>query len=184
MPKSYPTYSNLSDYFAQVGIALPSQAFCEDLLEGIQEEVEDYLGYNFFNTAAASTTQYYNYPSNTGILQSREIYNSVSSVTLNGTAQVLNTDYWFNDQRQFTFNLGSGYFPEPNSLTITGVVGFTTNIPTHVWRGILDYASYKIVFNNPSRVFTKLVQGDVDLSFGDPINTPDKFWEIIEGYRY
>lgn len=185
MPKTaYPTYADLSVYFANVGVALPDQSFCDDLLEAIKEEVTDVLGYTLFNTTAASTTQKYNYPSNTGILWTRELYNSVSNVSLNGVAQVQSTDYWFDDSRQFTFNIGSGYFPLPEAVSVTGVVGFTTNIPTMLWRGVLDYASWKVIYMNPQRVFKQLKQGDVDMTFDKPMDVPRQFWDLIEGYRY
>ena len=183
MKTQLPQYADIALYFQEsvVGVELPSVGFVNDLIDSIKDEANDYMGYSLFNTSIS--TSYYNYPSSTGILFI-PYYDSINQITLSTNVLAQNTDYWMINPRNIQFNLGGFYWPNTNAVMISGVIGFNTSIPTQIWRGFIDYASYKVIFANASRTYVSLKQADVEMKMDKPIDYEKKWFDLLDGWRY
>ena len=116
-------------------------------------EWERRTGWTPFLADAAASTWYWDYTDPYGELSFDGGFVSVSSVTINGTAQTLNTQYVLeprnagNIGRPYThLNMRYGYstmtYPSTaNAIAVTGRRGFCTTLPADVWQTLQDAAA-------------------------------------------
>lgn len=102
-------------------------------------------------------TRYYNPPSNNkGILFVKDDILSITSMTCYGVAFIENTDFWLQPYNAGLLNdpykrieFSRRFFPttsnaDHRALIITGVFGFSQQIPAQVWHGVLCRAAWNM----------------------------------------
>lgn len=179
MAKStWPTYSDVSTYFSEVGINLPSSGSVTDYVSEVVGLWNSAVGFTFLSDGSSGVT-YYDSPQ-LGTLQI-PYHSSISNVSVNGTNLTLNTDYWIRNSREIIFN--SHYSWKPNAVAVTGVLGYTT-IPVEVWKAVMSLVAWKVIYANPQRNFQKLKQKFTEITFNDPKGSDDDFYRLAKSYRY
>lgn len=170
---SFPTYSDLQAYAPEIGVALPSQNFCQLLINATINETNDLVGFQFLNTDDTIATLTYEFPSASGILHLPPIQ-SITSVELEGQA----IEYEQVDDRTIKFTTRCF-----GLLSITGIFGYE-EIPDEVFYLFQNYVCYKIIFGNPQRTYRRLDQADVKIEMVEPIDVPGQYKEAMERYRW
>lgn len=173
MATTYPTYSDVVTYAGQIGIDVPSQVHTENIIDDIINQLEDGVGFVF---EADSTDQNYDfYLQNTNYLL---IPPFVSITSISANSNVLDSNSYTIMDREIYFD----YYIN-GKITITGKRGYT-NIPSKVWRGIIDMVIYRILVDNPAKTYSKLKQLDVEITLNQYRDVPTQFEDLCYTLRY
>lgn len=150
---AYPTEAEISAHIVAMGGTAPTGAALTNLRAGVIGWWEDETRFHPFLIPAATPDSSKTFegadllPSGYGFLNFRCGFYSVTSVTVNGTAQVVNTDYWL--MRDHPDDSPAGpvtwlKWPSSvyacNALIVTGQKGYGPILPDRAYLAILDAA--------------------------------------------
>lgn len=136
----YPDGSQLAAYLVDAGVlaSVPGDVSdYDDVMVGVSEDWCKDTGWEPF--LGEAETRYYD-PNGLRTLDPGAGILSLSALTIGGTAQVLNTDYFLTPYNGFPKTLVSFSFPlsgEPRSVVLTGTFGYANEVPDGVVRALL-----------------------------------------------
>ena len=174
---SWPTYANVVTYFSDAGINPPASGLVTDLVDETVEQWDQAVGYTFYSDGASGTT-YYDAPQFDKLVI--PYHSSITQVSVDGTVLTANTDYWVKSNTVIEFNTYISC--SPKGIAVTGVKGYS-EIPTVVWRTVMDYVAYKVCYLNPQNVYKMLKQEEVELTFGKGRDVEEEFYKLAKRYR-
>lgn len=130
-----------------------AQEQAEIAVASVVAEFERRTGWKPFLAEAVDSARYFDYTDQYGELQLNGGYVSITSVTVSGTLQTVNTNYTLEPRNavsdgypytHINFPYGgwrTGYPTTPNSIVIVGKRGFATELPADVWQSVQEAAA-------------------------------------------
>jgi hypothetical protein len=194
MPKSaWPTAAELTSAIEARGGSVPAGIDLDDEVLSAVAEWEALTGYSPFKQESADSTRNYDSPIWTGtpnVLAFGCGYTTVTSVTVDGTALVLATDYWLephdapSDLKPWTrIRFASCWDVDPQKVVVIGKRGYASSIPDLAWYAVLDLANMSVLDSTVGGPLEKLKQGTVEFTFSAQVQKRmDRALNAFKGY--
>lgn len=145
---AWPDTTELTNALTGLGVtSIPTGVTLQDELDAAVEMLEELSGQSPF-LVQDDDADYLIDPSRRTFLDLRGRWVSIESVSIDGTAQTANEDYWakpyggpYTSLEFLAAVVSSG---EPQSVTVNGKRGYAATIPLRAWNAVLDYAAGKV----------------------------------------
>jgi hypothetical protein len=204
MPSTHPTATDLQALYASTGLvpnpavapfsSIAWAAYVATAIAAFAEATGRTFG---VGTAAPSVARTFDPPRNSrALLQLGAEALSIASVTVSGAVQVLNTDYYLGppnadaEGKPWSWIEFASPFSNPltvaarKSVVVTGVWGYSVNVPDDVWDAELKYAGWlaaPLVALKISKGLSMLRGGDEERRFSQgrdagPLATEAGMW--------
>lgn len=173
---SYWTSAEIKTYIESDTFTLSAsdEAILDDIRDGVISEFETRTGWNG-NFVAQSGTQYYTLSGRSQRMVLDVPAITVSSFTIDGSAQTVNSDYWLeplNDARKLFIDLGYPRSSAVRGAVVVGTFGYAAACPADVNIAIAEavLAVYRDRVNAQGSVedggdVSELKQGPVSIKF-------------------
>lgn len=140
----WPTEAELTDFLEGLGVdTIPTGVTLQDEIDGAVAACERATGRTFID--AAATTKKYS-PDASGFVDFGGEFVSVTSVSVDGSTLVLDSDYWlFPDSSPYSsMKMATWLAGDPQSISVVGTWGYGAAIPLPVWNGVLRLAAASV----------------------------------------
>jgi hypothetical protein len=172
---AWPNTTELTNALTGLGVtSIPTGVTLQDELDAAVEMLEELSGQSPFLIEDAAADFLLD-PSRRTFLDLRSRWPSITSVSIDGTAQTANEDYWakpyggpYTSLEFLAAVVSNG---EPHSVTVNGKRGYAATIPLRAWNAVLDYAAGKVYEKAAmsgavsSGAVSRIKQDTVDIQF-------------------
>lgn len=176
MPKSdWPTETEVTSAVEARGGTVPAGVDLTDEIAAAVYQFERLTGFQPFKAETSDSTRNYDTQRYTGtpyVLDFGCGYVSITSISVDGTALVLGTDYWLepsdapSDAKPWTrARFATIYSSTPQAIEIVGKRGYASSIPDLAWSAVLDMVNMAVMAAEFGSDVERIKQGPVEIQF-------------------